>query len=402
MMKLEKKLTRDVVTQSRVICATCITAGGDVLAGSKFPLVLFDEATQATEPASLVPLVKGAEELVLIGDHRQLPPLVRSHDAMRLGLHESLFERLARLGVPMKMLSVQYRMHPAIAVFPSLAFYAGCVANGIGPGDRPAPRGFNWPDPHTPLCFEGVGHPGANFETRNGTSLSNAKEAERVISHVRGIVQARDVRPCDIAVITPYAAQAGLLKGSLRGMGVSVSTVDAYQGRETDVVVCSTVRSSLDKGVGFLSDRRRLNVLLTRARRGLIVVGHQPTLQMEPTWGQWIRHVVMRGLCSGEVDPGSMVMEMSLTALSDLEHRHSGVTVPESMLSGPKTWMNFAGDAWPKPPGQLPISTIPAKPCEELMKALPPIPDPGEAVREAANFFASGLLAAREARDMVA
>merc|ERR1740138_219410 len=97
--------------------------------------------------------------------------------SLQYGLHESLFERLLRLGVPAQLLSVQYRMHPAIAAFPSLTFYENRVSNGVGYEARIPPSGYKWPDPSAPICFEGIGDENAILEERSGTSLKNPTEA---------------------------------------------------------------------------------------------------------------------------------------------------------------------------------------------------------------------------------
>jgi len=349
MLKLERKMTREAIASSRVVCATCITCGGDLLVGTAFKKVLFDEAAQATEPASLTPLTMSTEELVLIGDHKQLPPPVHCLDAGKLGLCESLFERLGKMGVPRHMLTVQYRMHPCLAAFSSWAFYDSVVTDGIGPGDRPAPIGYPWPDPTRPLCFEGVGDANGGLEQKSGTSLCNPTEAARVSAIAKTIVMAGDVAAEDVTVITPYSAQAVMLKSQLRGTGISVSTIDSYQGRETEVIVCSVVRCAASRGVGFLTDVRRFNVLLTRARRGLIVVGHQATMQCERTWRAWVWHVVREQLFRGQVNTSiAMEAEPTRADLQDDEGEPGMFGNTEVPPSGPGLWMAFAGDVWPR------------------------------------------------------
>merc|ERR1712217_67777 len=128
-------------------------------------------------------------------------------------------------------------------------------------------------------------------------------EAQRLVEIVEGLVKAGQINPSEFAVITPYAAQSALLKGMLRRLGVQVSTVDSYQGREAEIVIVSTVRCSPGRGIGFLADTRRFNVLLTRARRGLIILGHQASLAQDHVWGKWVKHVIAHGLASGDVIP---------------------------------------------------------------------------------------------------
>lgn len=340
--KLEKKMTKELVAAAKVVVATCITAGGDVLSGLEFRQVIFDEAAQASEPASLVPIVKGCEELVMLGDQMQLPPTVLNQTAKHLGLHESLFERLARSGLPLDMLQIQYRMHPAINKFPGRVFYGGLLTDGVTPEHRPAPWGYRWPKPETPLSFEGIGKPDETLEEDVGPSKQNQQEAERVKSILTALFTAGDVALEEIAVISPYAAQVSLLKEILHPFEtrVMVATVDSYQGMERDVIICSTVRSC-GVNIGFLSDVRRFNVLLTRARRGLIVLGHKQTLLTDPCWRSWLQHVTKLGVVSGELDPEDpeqepqYVIDQSSCQTAD---------------SGPNSWMAFAGDAWQQGP----------------------------------------------------
>ena len=123
--RLERQIRDDILDRAQVLCCTCIGSGHDLLDGRSFSRVLIDEATQATEPASLVPLVKGSRQIVLVGDHRQLPPTVISRRAERGGLDRSLFERLVEMGIAPLMLTTQYRMHPSISDFPNNRFYDG-------------------------------------------------------------------------------------------------------------------------------------------------------------------------------------------------------------------------------------------------------------------------------------
>ncbi|KAK3269061.1 hypothetical protein CYMTET_22473, partial [Cymbomonas tetramitiformis] len=211
------------------------------------------------------------------------------------GLVESLFERLIRQGCPVTMLEVQYRMHPAIAEFPSRHFYASRLANGVSAEDRPAPRGFDWPRAEWPVCFICVGgsdRGGRSAETRSfGGSKLNVAEANAVCSVVRRALAAGDVSAKEVAVITPYAGQRREITRTLERAGVSgvsVDTVDAFQGMERELIVVSLVRANEKGSIGFLDDYRRMNVLLTRARRGLIVLGHAPTLERNDAWAAWL------------------------------------------------------------------------------------------------------------------
>ncbi|KAJ2935326.1 hypothetical protein H1R20_g1768, partial [Candolleomyces eurysporus] len=128
---LQQAMLRDVLEEADVICTTCITAATSSLNIIDFPIVFLDEASMSTEPATLIPLMKGCRHLALIGDHKQLPPIIVSQEAKDIGLGVSLFERLTQEGnTPSIMLDTQYRMHPNIASFPSTEFYLGGVRDG--------------------------------------------------------------------------------------------------------------------------------------------------------------------------------------------------------------------------------------------------------------------------------
>ncbi|KAJ2915118.1 hypothetical protein MD484_g5315, partial [Candolleomyces efflorescens] len=128
---LQQEMLREVVEEADVICTTCITAATSSLNIIDFPIVFLDEASMSTEPATLIPLMKGCRHLALIGDHKQLPPVILSQEAKDIGLGVSLFERLTQEGhTPSIMLDTQYRMHPNISSFPSNEFYLGGVRDG--------------------------------------------------------------------------------------------------------------------------------------------------------------------------------------------------------------------------------------------------------------------------------
>jgi len=331
----------------------------------RFRSVLIDEATQSTEPASLVPLLYGASQLFLVGDSQQLPPTVTDVGAARAGLATSLFERLQRCGLEPLLLDTQYRMHPAIAAFPSAQFYANRLISAVSPEDRPRPAGLAWPSPQSPIAFVslaggerrkvlsavgegtlpeaaaalplgseaegegaaededgseggsggegGGGSEGSGASSDGATSYSNAREASAIASIAASLL-ANGMAACDIGVLTPYAAQALVLQQALAAMdakarrgrppgppgppgcaAIEVSSVDGFQGREKEVILFSAVRSNAARRVGFLSDARRLNVALTRARSGLVLVGDDATLGADPNWRAYLSFLRRRG-----------------------------------------------------------------------------------------------------------
>jgi hypothetical protein len=149
-------IMKRMLNEAQVICATCVGSTSEFLKGISFTRVIIDEATQATEMATLIPLIRNCQQLVLIGDHKQLPPTVISTFAQSKGMTISLFERLVRQGIKPFLLKIQYRMHPSIAVFPSHQFYNNLLENGVGDEHRPSVPGFNWPSSLVRVAFINV------------------------------------------------------------------------------------------------------------------------------------------------------------------------------------------------------------------------------------------------------
>jgi len=318
---LESSMTTDIVRKARVICTTCIGAGDPILADQYFPLVVIDESTQAIEPAILVPMTKGAQQVIFLGDHYQLPPTVKSAKADQL--KDSLFHRLVKEGnIKPFVLNSQYRMHPLISEFPSAHFYHKQIKDAITSASRPIPKGFNWKD-SKPLILLHVN--GTEIPTESG-SRRNLVEANIVVSIVREFITESEITKSDIGIVTPYAGQVNHLtllfnqdplfttatdrdvmdegedaRTQLSG-GLNVASVDGFQGREKEVIIFSSVRSNITGSVGFLSDWRRLNVAITRARRGLIVVGNVYTLCNDPHWHAWLTWMGSQGLIVDYMD----------------------------------------------------------------------------------------------------
>ena len=312
MRAIEAGMVSAVLDEAEVICATTIGVGHKLLKNRRFPVVLMDEATQASEPSALVPITRGCRQLVLVGDHMQLPPTVISEAAQLGGLGQSLFERLTECGVDTNMLTTQYRMHPTIREYPSARFYEDRLDDGCTPEERPPAAGFLWPDWDHPVAFVPVD--GSEIIDEEGSSKSNLDEAAKVLSVVSGLLSAGDLTPADIGVITPYSGQVRLLADLFEQAGgrdehgpyagLEIKSVDGYQGREKEIIVFSAVRANDQGEIGFLRDRRRLNVAITRAKRGLIVLGNPKTLRHDGTWRAWLDWAEERGLFAWHITHG--------------------------------------------------------------------------------------------------
>lgn len=293
---LKRAAEKAILQNADVICTTCTGCGDPRLKDFRFRQVLIDEATQATEPECMIALVRGAKQVVLVGDHQQLGPVVACKKAANAGMARSLFERLILLGIRPVRLEVQYRMHPALSEFPSNMFYEGSLQNGVTATDRfRRDIQFAWPSPSPHFFYSSTGQ--EEFSA-SGTSYLNRTEAQMVEKIVTALMTA-GAQPEEIGVITPYQGQrtylvqymqrCGTLKKSLYEQ-LEVASVDAFQGREKSFIILSCVRSSATSGIGFLNDPRRLNVALTRAKYGVIVVGNPKVLSRSPLWSNLLLH----------------------------------------------------------------------------------------------------------------
>ncbi|XVE65223.1 hypothetical protein DITRI_Ditri07aG0163900 [Diplodiscus trichospermus] len=294
---LKRATEREISQSADVICCTCVGAGDPRLANFRFRQVLIDESTQATEPECLIPSVLGAKQVVLVGDHCQLGPVIMCKKAARAGLAQSLFERLVLLGVKPIRLQVQYRMHPCLSEFPSNSFYEGTLQNGVTINERQSSGiDFPWPVPNRPMFF--YVQMGQEEISASGTSYLNRTEAANVEKIVTTFLRSGIV-PSQIGVITPYEGQRAYIvnymsrNGALRQQlykEIEVASVDSFQGREKDYIILSCVRSNEHQGIGFLNDPRRLNVALTRARYGIVILGNPKVLSKQPLWNGLLTH----------------------------------------------------------------------------------------------------------------
>lgn len=286
------KLRKEILQDADVICVTTTSSGGEILRGFKFQGILIDEVAQATELSAIVPIVlRGTRQLVLVGDHCQLPPSVVSREAELRGLSLSLYQRLANSGLKPGFLDIQYRSHPQIVEFSAKVFYQDALKSGIDASSRPLPAGVPWPNPEVPIAF----FESSAAEVVDGESKSNPQEVNHVLALVQQALASGELGPEDVGIVTPYMAQVRALRKTLREWLppdqrrlLEIASVDNFQGREKELIIFSAVRSNHRGNVGFLADWRRLNVMLTRARRGLVVIGNAKTLRYDSHWQQWL------------------------------------------------------------------------------------------------------------------
>eukprot|EP00897_Mesotaenium_endlicherianum_P006114 jgi/Mesen1/5530/ME000279S04740 len=340
----EKEAVELVLTSAQVVLCTAAGAGEmAVRRQAPFEMVVLDEAAQATEPSSWLPLLLG-KKVVLAGDTCQLAPTILSREALQGGLGISLMERAAGVaGGAVRMLQVQYRMHAAIADWASGEMYEGKLRSSPGVSERlllqtPGVE-VTWSTNQAMVVLDTRMPRGSLLrgceeqpDPLGSGSLVNEGEADIVVSHVHSLLSA-GVKPQAIAVQSPYLAQVQLLQSKLEdlpgGEGVEVASVDSFQGREADAVIISMVRSNAMGAVGFLGDSRRMNVAITRARCHVAVVCDSTTVSRNPFLRRLLQHIRQRG----EIR----------SAASQLEHAQSmHLSLPVSTSAG-----NLAGVAAP-------------------------------------------------------
>ncbi|PKI83047.1 DNA helicase [Malassezia vespertilionis] len=318
--KRERSLTGTILQRARIVMATCHGAGSRQLQNIEFDYVIIDEAAQALEAACWTAILKLKSDgkLFLAGDHLQLPPTVKAQNtrsdlaghltsqlsvqmenggALRppMTLETTLFDRLlAMYGDDAKaLLRVQYRMNDEIMAFPNEALYEGklladpsCSSIRLCDSNTEEMDAELWNAPVVFYDTTGTGmfdklaEDDAQGSLLQSKSRCNENEVVLVERHITMLVE-HGIDPSWIAVLSPYASQVDLLSSQLGQkyeQAIEIGTVDGMQGREKEVVVISLVRSNEEHDVGFLQDKRRLNVAMTRAKRQFVVVGDAETI----------------------------------------------------------------------------------------------------------------------------
>ena len=300
----EKKAVKEIFSGAQVILCTTTMAGGNKLfqyignlPGKVLDIVVIDESAQATEPSCWIPL-QYAKKVVFAGDHKQLEPTIKSIEAAEKGLSNTLFEQMInKYPQTSKMLTIQYRMNQNIMKWSSEAMYGNELTaapevathllsdseelkvpedienSKIDPEELQAylDNSIYLIDSSYCKMYESV-----ETDTRSKSNIGEASLIKVVIGNLKLL----GLKDSEIGVITPYNAQANVIRKALREEPVKnskcfceVSTVDGFQGREKEVIVISMVRSNLHGEVGFLRNERRMNVAITRARKLCILIG---------------------------------------------------------------------------------------------------------------------------------
>ncbi len=292
----EQYIMDDLLARAQVITATLVGANHYTVRNLKYHTVVIDEAGQALEPACWIPILK-AQKVVLAGDHCQLSPTVKSNEAAKKGLSTTLLEKNTALHPEaVVLLEEQYRMNEMIMGYSSSVFYENKLKAHASVAHHLL-FAEDWP-----LVF--VDTAGCGFEEKSeGTSTTNPEEAAFLFKHLTQLVTELNTHyPVKdfptIAIISPYKQQIQILKEQLQhspdlkeyGDKIAVNTIDSFQGQERDIVYISMTRSNTENKIGFLSDIRRMNVAMTRARKKLVVIGDSGTLSQFPFYADFITY----------------------------------------------------------------------------------------------------------------
>lgn len=295
---LEHFIVNDLFQKASVIATTLVGAANYLLKGKSFSTVFIDEAGQALEPACWIPILK-AERVVMAGDHQQLPPTVKSLEAAKEGLAETLFEKCIQRTQTDVLLKTQYRMHQKIMRFSSRAFYNNELIADEGVRSK---RIFEDDNPFVFVDTAGCGYQEKiNPDSR---SYENPEEASLLINHLADYLTNIDpeifyLKELDIGVISPYKAQVTYLKDRIEEHPslsaylpfINIDTIDSFQGRERAIIYISLVRSNDQSEIGFLKDIRRMNVAMTRAKMKLVMIGDSATLGVHPFYSDLLDFV---------------------------------------------------------------------------------------------------------------
>jgi len=305
--QLEDFIVEELFKTAQVICCTPVTSTHRGLARKRFNTLFFDEASQALEPMVWIPLLK-CKRLILSGDHFQLPPVVKSMEAKRGGLDETLLDKCIKLPNAMVLLNRQYRMNSRIMGFSNQYFYG----NELIADETVATHALvNDENSTLSKSIEFIDTAGCSFdEIQNEETLSysNPKEGDILFKHLQQLLAeyaTHDNLPAiNVGIISPYKEQREWLKENILPVeldktkldSLSIKTIDGFQGEERDVIYISLVRSNDKHEIGFLNDLRRMNVAITRAKKKLVVIGDSATISSSAFYSSFLEYSENHGM----------------------------------------------------------------------------------------------------------
>ncbi|KAG7559273.1 P-loop containing nucleoside triphosphate hydrolase [Arabidopsis thaliana x Arabidopsis arenosa] len=311
-------------------------------------LLVVDEAAQLKECESVAALqLQGLRHAILIGDEFQLPAMVHNEMCEKAKFGRSLFERLVLLGHSKHLLDVQYRMHPSISRFPNKEFYGGRIKDAANVQESVYQKRFLQGNMFGSFSFINVGH--GKEEFGDGYSPKNMVEVaviSEIISNLFKVSSERKMK-MSVGVVSPYKGQVRAIQdrigdkySSLSGQlfTLNVRSVDGFQGGEEDIIIISTVRINGNGQVGFLNNRQRANVALTRARHCLWVIGNETTLALSGSiWAKLISESRTRGCFYDAADEKNLRDAMNEDLLEDVSSSFGSLSI-RSGYGGRNAW----------------------------------------------------------------
>ena len=297
--EIEMSINQQLFGEARVIASTLVGSANRILEGQKYATLFIDEAAQALEAACWIP-IRRATRVVFAGDHCQLPPTVKSYEALREGLGVTLMERIVRQKPDaVTLLTTQYRMNEDIMRFSSEWFYHGKVESAPDVRHRSVldyDIPMLWIDTADMSCREEF--VGESYGRINKTEARLTLAALQLYFDKVGRERILSER-IDVGIISPYRAQVQFLRHLIKADPwfkpyrhlITVNTVDGFQGQERDIILISLVRANDEGQIGFLRDLRRMNVAITRARMKLIILGDAPTMTRHPFYKRLYEYI---------------------------------------------------------------------------------------------------------------
>ena len=297
--EIEMSINQQLFGEARVIASTLVGSANRILEGQKYATLFIDEAAQALEAACWIP-IRRATRVVFAGDHCQLPPTVKSYEALREGLGVTLMERIVRQKPDaVTLLTTQYRMNEDIMRFSSEWFYHGKVESAPDVRHRSVldyDIPMLWIDTADMSCREEF--VGESYGRINKTEARLTLAALQLYFDKVGRERILSER-IDVGIISPYRAQVQFLRHLIKADPwfkpyrhlITVNTVDGFQGQERDIILISLVRANDEGQIGFLRDLRRMNVAMTRARMKLIILGDAPTMTRHPFYKRLYEYI---------------------------------------------------------------------------------------------------------------
>ncbi len=291
--ELEDRLSDEILSNTQVIATTLISASHPQIQKMVFETVIIDEASQALEAECWNAILKG-KRVILAGDHLQLPPTVKSQEAMQKGFDKTILDFMTDKIEESSLLTVQYRMNDTILGFSNRQFYKGMLES------FPTNKNISLPNDDLPLVF--IDTAGCGFdEILNPKQKSYKNEGEYFILREYILKKHEILAGAEIGIISPYAEQVRYVSDEIEkepafiGLNLEVNTIDGFQGQEKDVIFISLVRSNDKSELGFIKDNRRLNVAMTRARKKLVIIGDSATIGNHPLYNELLNHIEKNG-----------------------------------------------------------------------------------------------------------